>query len=138
LVPEPRAAGEDGGHRRRAVERAADPRGWRRMVRAGIPGLRLRVPRREDAPGAARRVAPDPEAPVDDGPPVLRRPLLSAARGLVRAATRAEAVPSDPDRRWRREGLAPAGRAARRPPGLPRDAGGGGGEERKPERRLRP
>src|SRR5262249_59836254 len=105
LVPEPRAPREDGSDGGRALERTFDPRHRRRLVRAGVPGVRLRLPRREDAAGTARRVAPAPEAPVDDGSPVLRRPLLSAARGLVRAATRAEAVPADPDRRW------PGGRA---------------------------
>ena len=125
-LPEPRAAREDGGDRRRAVERPADPRTGLRLVRRRVRGLRLRVPRRAHAPRAARRVAPPAEAPVDRRPAVVRRPALPAAGGLVRAEAARSAASAHPDRRRRREGPAPTRRASRRHVELRGRAGGAG------------
>ena len=113
VVPQRRPARERGRVRRRVLRRPADPRARRRLVLAGVPGLRLRVPVRPRAAAGPRRDArrrqglwTEETFSYDGQAPALRRRVLRPEADPVAAA--------DLGRWRRREGDAAHRRAARR------------------------
>ncbi|CAA9233734.1 MAG: hypothetical protein AVDCRST_MAG54-1148, partial [uncultured Actinomycetospora sp.] len=123
-LPPPAAAGEDGGDTAVPQRRALRAGHRRRVARARVPRLRLRLP----APGGALRAARgsdhDLPADVDRGRPVVRGAALPHRRRRGPAAARPAAA-----RLHRRRGRAcraADGRAARGHVERPVQGGGGG------------
>ena len=111
-VPQPGAARQDHQHGRRDQRRTPRLGHRRRLVRARVPGLRLRVRGRQGPHRDAARDGRDREGDVVRARRQLRRPLLPTARRAVRSEAGAAAAPADLDR-WRRRA---AHAARRRPP----------------------
>ncbi len=101
-LSQPGAARQDHVDRRRHLRRS--PRlGHRcRLVRAGVPGLRLRLPAPGRAHRRARRHRRDRQADVDGARCHLPRALLLDRRSAVRPQAGAATAPADLDRRSRR------------------------------------
>ncbi|SVE37518.1 uncharacterized protein METZ01_LOCUS490372, partial [marine metagenome] len=105
LVPEPRTARRHGPHARSPLGRPDVPRRRRRLVRAGLRGVRLRVRHRRQPPQAVGG-RPDQDA--------------EPSRAAQSASRRPDA---DPHRRIRAQGHPPPGRRIRRRLELLRPAG---------------
>ena len=120
-----RVAGEDGDDLRCHRGRPADSWLRRRLVRAGVRGLRLRVPGHPHPPRAVRGGLGDPQAHVDRRVADVPRRALPRRERTLLAEAGAQAPPAAFDRRRRRKGPAKAGRALCRhleqPRHVPRD-----------------
>ncbi|CAA9565337.1 MAG: hypothetical protein AVDCRST_MAG19-2198, partial [uncultured Thermomicrobiales bacterium] len=123
-VPPPGGAGEDGGDGRRDRRRPAGPRSGGRLERVRARQHGDSPLRAGGADPAAGRGVRDDQAPLQPAHDRLRRPLLPAAGGALRAEAGSAAAPAVRDRRRRGAVDAAGGRQARRCLELCRGAGG--------------
>ncbi|CAA9550659.1 MAG: luciferase-like protein, partial [uncultured Thermomicrobiales bacterium] len=116
-LPQPRPLRQDRLDRRRRQPRAPRRRDRRRLVRARVAGLRLRLPGDPGADGDVPRGRPGDPPDVDGGQAQLRGQALHHRRADQRAEERLrDPRQEDPalDRGGRREGHAQARRPVRR------------------------
>ena len=121
-LPQPGPGRQDHLDHRRHLRRPPRLGHRRRVVRPGVPGLRLRLPvRRRPHPHAARDRR-DREAHVDRARRHLRGPPLQRGRCPVRPQAAAGPAPAGLDRRRRRAAHPAGGGPPRRPLQLRRQA----------------